>query len=71
MLALQSNLPLQLFFAHEFEFSHFVMMDGWMDGWMGDFQETTSHPDQTNVIPSLTSLGMAKWLIMLLYNCHS
>jgi hypothetical protein len=34
MLALQSNLPLQLFFAHEFEFSHFVMMDGWMDGWV-------------------------------------
>jgi hypothetical protein len=54
------------------EFSHFVMMDGWMNGWMmGDFRETTSHPDQTNVIPSLPSLGMAKWLIMLLYNCHS
>jgi hypothetical protein len=33
---------------------------------MGDFQETTSQPDQTNEIPSLTSLGMAKWLIMLL-----
>jgi len=67
MWALLSSLPLQLFFAHELNFSHFVMMDGWM----GDFQETTSHPDQTNVIPSLPSLGMAKWLIMLLYNCHS
>ncbi len=66
MWALLSNSPLQLFFAHEL---NFLILSSWMDGWM-DRWVISEKPLPTHIkqmeIPSLTSLGMAKWLIMLL-----